>query len=138
MTTRSPLAAACFFGASSQRLFELASCLICSSIALSSASTVRRSSDVVDLRSGNIGQRFEANRNLGILARLITLFELDLRLECGADVLLRKEPLHALLHRAVQRFALQAVAMHLANEVRRDLSRAEARHADLRASRFTS
>ena len=47
-------------------------------------------SDVVDLRSGNIGQRFKANRNLGILARLITLFQLDLRLECGADVLLRK------------------------------------------------
>ena len=59
----------------------------------------------LDLRRRNVRQRFDLHADLGVLARLIFLVELDLRLESGTDVLLREKLLHAVLHRAVERIA---------------------------------
>ena len=79
MTTRSPFSAACFFGASVQRLFALASCSSCSSTAPSSSSTVSRSSARPSICGGGTsGSASSLDRDLGVLARLILLIELDL------------------------------------------------------------
>ena len=45
---------------------------------------------------------------------------------------MRKELLHAVLHRALKRLAAQRIAVHLADQVGRHLAGPEAGHADLR------
>ena len=57
--------------------------------------------EIVDLRRRNVGQRFDADADLGVLARLIFLVELDLRLQRRADILLGQQLLNAVLDRAV-------------------------------------
>ena len=110
MTTRSPVAAACFLGASSQRLLWLASCLICSSTALFVGFDRQPLElEIVDLRRRNVGQRFEADLDLGVLAGLIAFVELDLRLQRRADLLLLEQLLDAVLDRALQRVAAGAL-----------------------------
>ena len=54
-----------------------------------------------DLRRRHVGQRFDADPDLGVVTGLIFLVELDLRLERGADVLLGEQLLHAILHRPI-------------------------------------
>ena len=86
----------------------------------------------VDVGRGHVGQRFQANRDLGVLAGLIVVVELDLRLHRRAQLLLGQQLLHALLDGAAKRVALQRVAVHLADEVGRHLAGAEAGHPHLR------
>ena len=61
----------------------------------------------------------------------LELYVLDLRLKRRADVLLLQELLDAVLDRALQRIALERFAVHLADEVGRDLAGAEAGHPHL-------
>ena len=80
ITTWSPFAALWpFLAHRSSSCLELASCLSCSSTAASSTSTVSRSSLRPSIFGvGHVGQRFEADLDLGVLAGLIALVELDL------------------------------------------------------------
>ena len=133
MTTRSPVGRGMLLGRVVPALGLAGELLICSSTAFSSGSTVSRSSLRSSIsRRRNVGQRLEADLHLGVLAGLIAFVELDLRLERGADLLLVQQLLDAVLDRALQRVAAQALAVHLADEVRRHLARAEAGHSDLR------
>ena len=88
--------------------------------------------DIVDVGLGDVGKRLQADLHFGILAVFVALSELDLRLERGADLLVAQQLLDAVLHRTLQRFTAQAVAVHLADKIRRHLARPEARHPDLR------
>ena len=88
--------------------------------------------EIVDVGGRDLGKRFEADGDLGVLARLVALVEFDLRLQRRTDVLLAEQLLHAVLDRALQSLAAQAFAVHLADQVRRHLAGAEARHPHLR------
>ena len=87
---------------------------------------------ILDLRRGNVGQGLEADPDLGVLARLVFLVELDLGLQRRTHILLGQQLLDAVLDRAVERVALERVAVHLLDQIGGHLARAEAGHAHLR------
>ena len=87
----------------------------------------------VDVGGGDLRQGLEADADLGILAGLVIFLQRDLRLHRRAKLLLLQQLLHAGLHRIVQRVLLDRFAMHLADEVRRNLAGTEAGHAHLRS-----
>ena len=80
----------------------------------------------------DVGQRLQADANLGVLARGIAFVELDFGLHRRAQFLLAEQLLDAFLDRSAERVGHQLLAVHLADEVGRDLARAEAGHLDLR------
>ena len=84
------------------------------------------------MRRRNVRQRFKTHLHLSVLARLVSLVEFDLRLQRRTDIIVSEQLLHAILNRALQRFPAQAVAVHLSDEVRRDLARPESGHTHLR------
>jgi hypothetical protein len=86
----------------------------------------------VDVGNLDVRERLEPDPDLGVLAGLIFVVELDLGLHRRAKVLLREKLLDPVLHRAGQRIALERFAVHLADQVRRHLSGAEAGHPHLR------
>ena len=120
-------------GASFQLLAELASCSSCASTA-SVVDLDRQPLElqILDLRRGDVGQSLEPDADLGVLAGLVFLVELDLRLQRRAHLLLGQQLLDAVLDRAVERIALERVAVHLPDQIGRHLARAEAGHAHLR------
>ena len=83
----------------------------------------------VDLGLGHVGQRFEADLDFGVLARLILIVQLNLGLHRRAQFLVGKELLDPVLDRAGQRIALQRVAVHLADQVGGNLAGAKTGHA---------
>ncbi len=85
--------------------------------------------EAIDLGRRNVRKRFEPDIDLGVLAGFVTFVELDLGLHGRAKLLVGQELLDAVLHRRVERIAHQRFAVHLADEIRRHLAGAEARHA---------
>ena len=87
---------------------------------------------VLDFRRFDLGQNFQLDGELGVLAFFVTFFEVDRWLHRRAKRLF--------FHQAVNRFAdhvidglrMQLFAMHFLDQIRRDLARTEARHFNLR------
>ncbi len=90
--------------------------------------------DALDLRSRHVGQHFERDAELGVLAFRIVLVEVDGGLGRGTQLLLGEQGLDAVLHRAVERVLVQRRAVHLLHDVRGHLAGAEARHPHLRGN----
>ncbi len=87
---------------------------------------------IVDRDLGNRRQNFEMEIDHCILAWRIIIVEMDMRLRCGAQLVVRDGFLHAVLDRAVQRILHQRFAVHFLHQIGRHLAGAEAGHAHLR------
>ena len=88
--------------------------------------------DRIDRRGGNLGQHFERDLDLGILAGGIILIEVDRGLDGGAQIVVADRLVDAFLDRGVERVGVNRFAVHLANQVGGHLAGAETGHAHLR------
>ena len=86
----------------------------------------------VDRRGRNVGEHFQLDLHVGVLAEFIAIIKADRGLQRGAQLLLGDQALNALLDRGVECVLHQRLAVHLAHEVGGHLARAEARHLDRR------
>src|SRR5690606_2420650 len=86
----------------------------------------------LDGRRLDLGQHLELDLELGVLALLVALVEVDLRLQRRAQLLLAHQRVDRFAQARVERVGVQCLAVHLADQVRGHLAGAEAGHAHLR------
>ena len=96
ITTWSPIAALCLAGASDHFLLCAASWSICSrDLLFGDFGGQPLELEVADIGLGDRGQRFDHDRDFGVVARLIVAVELDLGTDRGADGLFEQQFLDA-------------------------------------------
>ena len=86
----------------------------------------------IDIGRVDLGQHFEFDRQLGILALIVAFVELDLGLHRRAQFLFAHQLVDRFADHVVDGLRVHLLAVHLAHQIRRDLAGAEAGHADLR------
>src|SRR5690606_25974313 len=88
--------------------------------------------EALDRRRLDLRQHLELDLELGVLALLVALVEVDLRLQRRAQLLLAHQRVDRFAQARVERVGVQCLAVHLADQVRGHLAGAEAGHAHLR------
>ena len=90
----------------------------------------------VDFRRLDLGQDFQLDVDLGVLAFLVALAQLDGGLHRGAQALVLDQFVDRGLDRVVHHLRVQLFAVHLAHQIGGHLARTETRHAHLRGDAF--
>ena len=89
-----------------------------------------------DVGRGDIGQHFERDRDLRVLALGIAFAQRNFGLHRGAQLVVTDQLVHRLADRGIERIVVKRRAVHLAHEVGGHLAGPEAGHFDLRRDLF--
>ena len=85
-----------------------------------------------EVRRGDRRQHFQCHRQRGVLTLLIAFAERDVRLGCRAQLLVSDNLVQSLANGARERLLVQLRPVHLLEQIRRHLARAEARQTHRR------
>ena len=86
----------------------------------------------IERRRGDGRQHFDADGQLGVLTLFIAFAQRDLRLHCGTQLVVADHLVDRIADRGVERFLVKLGAVHLLDQIGRNLARAEAGHPHLR------
>ncbi len=90
--------------------------------------------EVVNGRHLDLGQHFELDGQLGVLALLVTVAQIDLGLQRRAQLVRAHQLVDRFAHRGVEGVGMERLSVHLSDEVGGHLAGPETGHAHLRGN----